>query len=45
VAIQDIQKVLYPALRHRMMMNFEAQAEGIPADSILTEALQTVRVP
>jgi MoxR-like ATPase len=45
VAIDDIRKVAYPALRHRLLMNFEAQAEGIPADSILDEILDGVPVP
>ncbi len=45
VAIDDIQKVIFPALRHRMIMNFEAQAEGIPADSILADILQSVKLP
>jgi MoxR-like ATPase len=45
VAIDDIRKVAYPALRHRLLLNFEAQAEGIPADAILDEVLQVVQVP
>ena len=45
VSIDDIRKVTYPALRHRMILNYEAQAEGIPADSILDEVLSTVPVP
>jgi MoxR-like ATPase len=45
VAIDDIRKVAYPALRHRLIMNFEAQAEGVPADSILEEVLKTAVVP
>jgi MoxR-like ATPase len=45
VAIDDIRKVIYPALRHRLIMNFEAQAEGIPPDSILEDVLKTVEVP
>ena len=45
VAIDDIRKVAYPALRHRLIMNFEAQAEGVPADSILEEVLKAAVVP
>jgi MoxR-like ATPase len=45
VAIEDIQTVAYPALRHRFVLNFEAQAEGIPADSIIDQVLQVVQVP
>lgn len=45
VAIDDIRRVAYPALRHRLLLNFEAQAEGIPADAILDEVLQAVPLP
>jgi MoxR-like ATPase len=45
VAIDDIRKVLYPSLRHRLLLNFEAQAEGIPADTILDEVVKAVQVP
>jgi MoxR-like ATPase len=45
VAIDDIQKVIYPALRHRLLLNFEAQAEGIPPDTIIDDILQAVQVP
>jgi MoxR-like ATPase len=45
VAIDDIRRVAYPALRHRMILNYEAQAEGIPADSILDEVLAVISVP
>lgn len=38
VAIEDIDFVARPALRHRIILNFEAQAEGIEAD-VLVEAL------
>ena len=45
VAIDDIRRVAYPALRHRMIMNYEAQAEGIPTDSIIDEILESVTIP
>lgn len=45
VAIEDIRKVVHPALRHRMILNFEAQAEGIPPDAILDDVLKSVQVP
>jgi MoxR-like ATPase len=44
VAIDDIRKVVYPALRHRMLLNFEAQAEGVPADSIIADIVKVVQV-
>jgi MoxR-like ATPase len=43
VAIDDIRHVAAPALRHRMIMNFEGEAEGIRTDAIIAEALQATR--
>jgi MoxR-like ATPase len=34
--------VLLPAMRHRVLMNFEAQAEGIGADNVLLDLLEKV---
>ena len=36
VSFEDIRRVYLPAMRHRMLLNFEAQAENIPADTVLT---------
>ncbi len=35
VAEQDVRDVLFPALRHRLLLNFEGEAEGIRTDDIL----------
>jgi MoxR-like ATPase len=45
VAIEDMRTVAYPALRHRLLLNYEAQAEGILADALLDEVLEAVAVP
>jgi MoxR-like ATPase len=45
VAIDDIRQVIYPALRHRLFLSFEAQAEGIPPDAILDDVMQVVPIP
>ncbi len=39
VSFDDIRKVYLPALRHRVLLNFEAQAEGIEADRVLSDIL------
>jgi MoxR-like ATPase len=44
VAFEDIRAVAFAALRHRLLLNFEAQAEGVAADGIVEELLKTVRV-
>ena len=33
VAFSDVQAVAAPALRHRIILNFEGEAEGISTDS------------
>jgi MoxR-like ATPase len=42
VAFDDIRAVTPPALRHRLILNFEAEAGGITADEVLTSLLQDV---
>ena len=36
----DIQRVARPALRHRLILNFEGQAEGIDPDDIISAILE-----
>jgi MoxR-like ATPase len=43
VAIDDIRAVAAPALRHRLILNFEGEAEGVRADAIIAEILQSTR--
>ena len=33
--MRDVQAVAAPALRHRVILNFEGEAEGISTDSIV----------
>jgi MoxR-like ATPase len=42
VSFDDIQDVAAPALRHRLILNFEAEAEGITTDHIITQILKDV---
>jgi MoxR-like ATPase len=43
VAIDDIRHVAPPALRHRLIMNFEGEAEGIRPDAIIGEILKATK--
>jgi MoxR-like ATPase len=43
VSFEDIRQAYLPALRHRILLNFEAQAENIPSDTILTQILKEVK--
>jgi MoxR-like ATPase len=42
VSFEDIRRVLLPSLRHRVLLNFEAQAEGIEVDRVLLDILENV---
>lgn len=39
VSKEDIEKWALPALRHRVILNFEGEAEGITTEKIISEAL------
>jgi MoxR-like ATPase len=40
VGFEDIRKAATPALRHRMLLNFEGEAEGIVTDTIVSDILE-----
>lgn len=43
IAFEDVNQVVYHALRHRMILNFEGEAEGIDADEIIDAILEEVK--
>jgi MoxR-like ATPase len=43
VSLDDIRTVAPPVLRHRLLVNFQAEAEGVDAESIVTKLLAAVR--
>ncbi len=45
VSPDDIQAVAHDVLRHRILMSFEAEAEGIDTDSFVSELIKRVAVP
>jgi MoxR-like ATPase len=42
VGTDDIQAMALPALRHRLILNFEAHAEGVTPDAIIASLAQTL---
>jgi len=42
VAVDDLRAAALPALRHRLILNFEAQAEGVTTDSIITQVADDI---
>jgi MoxR-like ATPase len=45
VAIDDVKKAAIPVLRHRIMTNFQAQAEGKSSEDVIQQLLATVGDP
>jgi MoxR-like ATPase len=45
VSIEDIRAVALPALRHRVILNFEGEAEGITPEAIVRSILDAVPPP
>lgn len=45
VTPEDIHAVIYDILRHRIILSFEAQAEGYTSDDIITKLLNVVPLP
>ncbi|MFN8620175.1 MAG: MoxR family ATPase [Chloroflexota bacterium] len=45
VSTDDIRAVAMPALRHRVIRNFEAEAEGIGSDAVVRAVLDAVTPP
>jgi MoxR-like ATPase len=43
VALEDLRAVAPAALRHRVLLNFEADAEGVSADRLIAEVVETTR--
>lgn len=43
VSFEDIRRVYLPALRHRVLLNFEAQAENISSDVVLAQILNEIK--
>ena len=44
VSPDDIQSVLHDCLRHRLILSYEAEAEGVTADQVIDELIRRVAV-
>ena len=42
VSFDDVRRVFLPSMRHRVILNFEAEAEGIDPDQVLTDIVKKV---
>ena len=45
VAPDDIQAVVHNVLRHRIILSYEAQADGITKDQVISRIVELVAVP
>lgn len=45
ISTDDIKSVAYPVLRHRVILNFQAQASNVTPDSIIDDILEQVKLP
>jgi len=44
VSPEDVQAVAYDTLRHRILLSYEAEAEGVTSDDVIRELIQRVPV-
>src|SRR5690606_30524648 len=44
VSLEDIRKMAPAVLRHRVLVNFRAEAEGIDSDAVIQQLLKTVQL-
>jgi MoxR-like ATPase len=42
---QDVKSIAYDVLRHRLRLSYEAEAENLSADDLITQILNTLPVP
>ncbi len=45
VSYEDVDDAIVPALRHRLLRNFQAEAENVTADAILEQAVKRLKRP
>jgi MoxR-like ATPase len=45
VSREDLQEIALPALRHRLILGFEAQADGVTPERVISDVLSVVQVP
>lgn len=45
VVMEDLQTMAYPVLRHRVLMNFKAEAENVSSDQVTDELVKAIARP
>ena len=44
VSVDDVKALAAPALRHRVILNFEGEAEGVDVDNLIVQIIESVEV-
>jgi len=45
VTVEDIRILAYPVLRHRILLNYRAEAEGINVENVIQRLLEAIKAP
>jgi MoxR-like ATPase len=45
VTVQDIQALVFSTFRHRILVGYRAEAEGVTVETVISRLLETVRAP
>jgi MoxR-like ATPase len=45
VSFEDVRSMAHPVMRHRVLMNFRAESEGVTTDALIDELLKSVPMP
>tara|TARA_R110002095_G_scaffold170528_1_gene148127 strand:- start:2783 stop:3808 length:1026 start_codon:yes stop_codon:yes gene_type:complete len=45
VTLEDVQSLLAPVLRHRILINYRAEAEGITVEHVVQQLIETIKKP
>lgn len=45
VTVEDVRSLAYPTLRHRILLNYKAEAENIQVEEVIRRLLDTVKPP
>jgi MoxR-like ATPase len=43
VSVEDLRAVALPALRHRLILNFEGEAEGVDVDRLIGDLIDSAQ--
>ena len=42
---QDVRAIIHDCLRHRLMLSYEAQGEGVQSNTVIDEIVRVVALP